>query len=238
MNNHMMAMLRDIAILFPAFLLVFSFRGFMKAFVARWMGDETAYQEGYMTLNPLAHVDIIGLSIILLGVYLLGFLLGGHVPRSMLYIFLIFMGVRWTYSVPFEPRNFKRIKLGATLTIIAGSIGCFLVAYLFLYFQKYMPFERLPIGVAKTLGGISGTVVLLAAYFGVLAMVPIPPFDGGQLLRYLLPYSRQGFVDWLEGYSMYILLALFFLPVVSDIFFGVIHFLGLLIVTLLSYLVI
>ena len=237
LSNSMMHAIRDIAVLFPAFLLVFTFRGFSRAIVARWMGDNTAYHEGFVTLNPLAHVDIFGLSLVLLFVYLLGLLLGGHAPRSMLYILLIFMGVRWTYPVPFEPRNFKKLKRGAVLTILAGSLGCFLLVYLFLYLHKYIPYNRMALGAALTLKSICDTVIMLSAYFGVLALVPIPPFDGGKLLQFVLPYSKQGIVTWLEEYSLFILLGLFLLPVVSDIFFGTIGFLGIMIISLLSYIV-
>lgn len=237
LNNNIMLLVRDVAILFPAFITVFTFRGFSRAIMAKWMGDDTAEREGFLSLNPLAHVDIFGLSIVILVIFFLAGLLGGNVPRAMLYIVLIFMGIRWTYSVPFEPRNFKKFKRGSVLTILASSLGCFLLTYVFLYFQKYFPFSRVPIGVSKSLQGIFGTIILLASYFGVLALLPIPPFDGGRLLQIVLPYSKQRIVTWLEEYSMFILIALFVLPVVSDVFFGAISFLGILVVYLLSGLV-
>lgn len=226
MQTHMMSLIRDVAILFPAFLAVFTFRGFARAVVARWMGDDTAYNEGYTTLNPLMHVDIAGLGIILLVVFLLGGMFAGDLPRSMLFIPLIFMGVRWSYSVPFEARNFKNVKWGGALTIFAGPLGGFLLALLFLYILRYLPVESMPTGVVVSLISICQTVVDLAIYFGVLELLPIPPFDGGRLLQFLLPYSKQNFIAWLEEHSLFIMLALFFVPVVSDFFFFGIHFLG------------
>lgn len=233
-NNNMMILLRDVAILFPSFLLVFTFRGFSRAIVAKWQGDDTAYRSGFVTLNPVAHVDIVGLSIVLFVLFLLGGLLGGSFSRPMLYILLIFMGVRWTYTVPFEPRNFRSLKRGAVLTILASSFGCFLLTFIFLYVQKYLPFNYLHLGAAKSIASIGQTVILLSSYFGVLALLPIPPFDGGRLLQFVLPYSKQWIVSWLEEYSLFILLALFLLPVVSDLFFAMINTVTFFVIQLLS----
>jgi Peptidase family M50. len=233
-NGYVMALLRDIAILFPAFLIVFTFHGFARAIVARWMGDNTAYQEGYVSLNPLMHVDIMSMTVVLLIVFLVGGLFAGALPRSMLYILLLFMGVRWTYSIPFEVRNFKSVRRGMILTTLAGPLSCFVLTFLFLYVQKYLFLIAMPFGVAKSLQGICAAVVVLGAYFGVLGLLPIPPFDGGRLLQFILPYSKQGIVHWLEEYSFFILLALFLVPGISDLFFGGINILGFYIISFLS----
>lgn len=225
-NDHLMLLFRDVAILFPAFLIVFTFRGFARALVAKWMGDDTAYEQGFVTLNPLAHVDVFGLSIILLVIFLLGGLFGATLPRAMLLILLIFMGIRWTFPIPVEEKNFKSLKRGAILTILAGPLGGFVVAFIFLYLRKYIPYDLMPIYAVKSIIEICEMVIDLAVFFGVLDLLPIPPFDGGKLLRFFLPYSKRGFLDWLEEYSLYIMLALFFLPVVSDVFFITIGFLG------------
>ena len=237
MHTRMIDLLSQIAIVFPAFLAVFTFRGFFRAFVAKWMGDDTAYQEGFVSLNPLAHVDVAGLSIILLVMFVLGGLLVGVLDRRMLYIFIVFLGVRWAYPVPFEPRNFRNYKQGAILTILAGPIGCFLVALIFMYVHRFLPFRSMSIGVAKSLIEITSTTTMLGVYFGVLAFLPVPPFDGGRLLQFALPYLKQGIVTWLETYSFFIVLALFVLPGVSDAFFGFINSVSFVVVTLLSKLV-
>lgn len=237
MSEQIIYLIRNLAILFPAFLMVFTFRGFSRAIVAKWMGDETAYQEGFVSLNPLAHVNIAGLSIILLVVFLLGALLLGQLPPRMLYIFLILIGVRWIYPVPFEPGNFRKIKRGAVFTILAGPIGCFLLALIFMYFRAYLPINLVPPGIAKSLIEIFDTTIGLSAYFGVLTFIPIPPFDGGRILEFVLSYDKQWIVSWLEEYSFIILLSLFLLPVVSDIFFGAVSYLAFLIISFLSMLV-
>jgi len=221
MFNHAVSeLLRDIAILFPVLLIVFTFRGFFRALVARWQGDNTAYQHGYLTLNPLAHVDISGVLLVLLIVFVLGAVMGGRYTRQMLYALLIMIGVRWTYRVPFEPRNFTKMKRGVILTLLAGPIGCFLLSLISMYLLAYIPFSLFNPGVTKTLVEIFIEIIRLSVWFGVLGLIPIPPFDGGRLLQFLLPYSKQATLAWLEEYSIFVILVLFFLPVTSDIFIG------------------
>jgi len=238
MSHHLMASLRDVSILFPSFLAVFTFRGFAKSLVAKIMGDDTSSKNGFLTLNPLAHVDIIGLSIILALVFFLGSMFPGEMHRSVLIILLIFMGVKWTKTVPFDVRKFKNIKSGTILTMLASSIGSIFVALIFLYLQKYLPVNAISIGAYKTFISIFSMIIDVSVFFCVLDLLPIPPFDGAKVLQFLLPYSKQGIITWLEQNSFIIVFVLFFVPIVSDIFFFGVSLLGALIKVLLSALVI
>ena len=238
MPHHLMASLRDVSILFPAFLAVFTFRGVARSFVAKLMGDDTSYQSGFLTLNPLAHVDIMGLSLILAVVFFLGSVFPGELHRSALIILLIFMGVKWTRTVPFDVRNFKNIKSGAVLTMLASSIGSIFLAFIVLYLQKYLPVGLIPIGAYKTFISIFNMVIDISVFFCVLDLLPIPPFDGAKVLQFLLPYSKQGIITWLEQNSFIIVFVLFFVPIVSDIFFFGVSLLGTLIKILLQMLVV
>ncbi len=237
MRSHLPELLRNVAMLFPAFLMVFSFSGFCRALVAKIMGDDTPRECGFLTVNPLAHVDIVGMSIILVVIFLIGGLLGEHIPLAMLYTLLIFLGIRWVYTVPFESRNFKYERLGAILTLLAGPVGSFLLTLIFLYILKYFPYGYINLAIEKSIVLIFNMTVVLGAYFGVLSLVPIPPFDGGRLLKFILPKSRQNIVMFLEEYSLFIILAIFLIPGLSYYFFKTISELSLKIVTLLSGLV-
>jgi len=213
-------LVRDVAILFPAFLFVFTFRGFFKAWVAKIMGDKTAYVTGFLTLNPVAHVDVFGLLIILLGLFLIGGMLPGLLPRALLFLMLIALGVRWTFPIPINERNFSNRRRGMIVTTLAGPAGNFFLALIFLYLRIYLPFHLLSFNVAIPLAQVCSAVTEMAIYFGVIDLIPIPPFDGGYLLAYLAPPSFQDTVRILEQYSLFILLSLFLLPGVSDLFFG------------------
>src|SRR4051812_19446859 len=119
MDSHFLQLVRDVAILFPAFLIVFSFRGFFKSWVAKIQGDETPADMGFLTLNPLAHVDVFGLLLVLGFLFVLGGLFPGTFSRAILFIFLIAIGARWTYPVPINELNFRKRVRGAVLTTLA-----------------------------------------------------------------------------------------------------------------------
>lgn len=228
-SNNLMQVLNLIATLFPVFLLVFTFKGFFQALVAKLMGDSTAEDEGFLTLNPLAHVDIAGLSIVLIVFFLLGALLGEKIPRGILFIMLITLGVRWTIPVPINDSNFKKYRLGGILTALSGSLGNFVLAFCATLAIKVVFACGLPRYALVSLLEILKSLMSVAIFFGLLDLIPLPPFDGGRILHYVLPYSQQHIVAWLEQYALYILLILFFAPGVSTLFLNGIATLGSLI---------
>jgi len=117
MNTVFAEALAQIAILAPVFLLAVSFHEFAHALVANILGDNTAKKAGRLTLNPLKHIDLLGV------------------------LFLLVFRVGWARPVPFNPLNFKRPRLFSVLTAVAGPASNFLLAYLFLYGVKYFPAE-------------------------------------------------------------------------------------------------
>ncbi|MBU1007567.1 site-2 protease family protein [Candidatus Dependentiae bacterium] len=206
------------AVVFPAFLVVFTVRGFARAFVARRMGDDTAYHEGFLSLNPIVHVDVVMLSFLLFVSLLISGIFEGRVYSSLVYNILIFMGIRWSYRVPIETRNFKRFKLGTILTTIAGPLGCFSLVLVFLYIARYLPYHLMSDGVVISLVSICRETIRSGLWFGVFHLLPIPPLDGGRLLQFMLPPSKQAILSWLETYFIFILIGLLVLPGVSDVF--------------------
>lgn len=219
-TNNVLQLLSSIAVLFPVFLLVFTFRGFIQALVANLMGDDTAKQEGFLTLNPLVHVEIFGLTLMILLFFVFGSLLGEALPRSIIFILLIILGARWTNPVPVEENNFKHYRLGGILTALSGSLGNVILATLSVLSIKGLLLTQIPRYALVSLLEILKTVVDIAIFFGVLDLIPLPPFDGGKLLRYVLPQSLQYVINWLEEYALFILLAVFFLPGISNFFLG------------------
>lgn len=219
-TNHVLQLLREIAVLFPVFLLVFTFRGFIQALVANLMGDSTAKEEGFLTLNPLAHVELFGLTAMIVIFFSFSSLLGDTIPRSILFILLIILGVRWVYPVPIEENNFKNYRLGGVLTALSGFIGTLILALISVITIRVLLITQIPRYALVSLLEILRTIVDVALFFGILNLIPLPPFDGGKLLRYVLPLSQQHIVNWLEEYALFILLGVFFLPGISDFFFG------------------
>ena len=217
MNKDMLDLLSQIAILFPTFLLVFTFRGFFKALIATLMGDNTPRLAGFLTLNPLAHVDIYGILLLLAILFFIGGLLPGMVARGVLLVCLIIMGIRWVHPVPISESSFTWKNLGMVLTILSGVFGGLMLSLIFLYLRHYVPFGILPPNVAIAFFQIISAVIELSLFFCAFDLIPLPPFDGGRLLAFFAPRSLQPFVQMLEEYSLFIFIGLLILP--GDVFF-------------------
>ena len=78
----------------------------------------------------------------------------------------------------------------------------------------------------KTLFSFLNEIAQIGIWFGVLDLIPLPPFDGGRMLKYVLPHSMQDFLHTLESYSLYIILALFIIPGISDVFLGTLAYIS------------
>jgi Zn-dependent protease len=215
-----LVLLNDITILFFVFLFVFTFKGFFQAIITKLMGDSTAQDEGFLTLNPLSHVDILGLFAVLSVYLIVGLIFSETLPREMLFILLVTFGARMIIPIPINDSNFRHYVWGGIVTSLSGAIGNFLLALCAMIITRLLMVMPLPAYALISFLGIIKTLVNIAVIFGLLDLVPLPPFDGGRLLRYVLPYSKQYIVLWLEEYSFFILLILFFAPGISDLFFG------------------
>lgn len=91
-------------LLIGALVMSISIHEFSHAFAAFKLGDPTGKNMGRMTLNPKAHLDLVGT------------------------IFLIFIGFGWGKPVPFNPQNLKNPKRDAALISLAGPLSNFILA--------------------------------------------------------------------------------------------------------------
>ncbi len=219
-DTKIFSLLNDVIILLFIFLAIFSFKGFFQTLIAKIMGDNTATDEGFLTMNPLVHVDLAGLCTILGVYFVVGLIFAESLPYDMLFVLLVAFGARMIIQVPIDEHNFRNYKLGGILTSLAGAIGNFLLAFCSMILMKIMFSITLPGYVLVTFLKIIKAIINTSLLFGLLNLMPLPPFDGGRMLRYIIPYSRQYIVSFLEDYSFFILLILFFAPGISDMFFG------------------
>ena len=181
-------LLASMAIIIPAFLLALSFHEFSHALVATLLGDTMARRAGRLTLNPMAHIDPLGL------------------------LFLIVFRIGWARPVPFDPTNFKRPRIDAVLTAFAGPLSNLILAILGLFALKYLPVGLMTKVVAMTLVQMLKALVYINVMLGVFNMLPLPPLDGSHLLHALLMAKFPRFVFWIWRYSLFILLLIFMLP--------------------------
>ncbi|MFC1894356.1 site-2 protease family protein [Candidatus Dependentiae bacterium] len=220
-SDQLMKLVSEIAILFPAFLVIFTFRGFFTALVAKKLGDDTAYNDGFLSLNPLVHIDLFGLLFMLAFLILISSFLG-FFNTGFLFVIFILLGVRWSITVPINDKNFKYHTMGIVLTTLASSLGSCFVILFFMYLTKYFPYQLLPKYAVITVIEIFQAIIDLSTFWAVLDLIPIPPFNAGRLLKFILPSSCQSWILFLEEYSIYVFLGLFFIPGISHVFFRLI----------------
>ena len=173
----------EILILLVVILFSMTVHEAMHAYVGYWLGDDTAKQEGRLTLNPIAHID--PFLTLLLPILLL--LSGGP----------IFGGAK---PVPFNPTRVKYGEFGAMLVGIAGPF-----TNLFIAFVAFGIFAVIGEGIFSEILKMAVTVNI---GFFVFNMIPIPPLDGSRLLYYLAPDTARRIMQSLENYGIIIVLVI------------------------------
>lgn len=176
----------------PAVFLAFSFHEFAHAYVAYKMGDPTPKIQGRLTLDPMAHVDWIGLI-----------------------MFTVF-GFGWAKPVQVNPSNFRNRKRGDILVSLAGPVANLLLAVIAFIILQILgnilpinPFTN-ALNVNTTIYLIIDNIVRLNIVFALLNLVPIPPFDGYRIVKNIFFRRNANFFWQLERYSIIILFAFIF----------------------------
>lgn len=165
--------------------------------VANWLGDDTAYYQGRLTLNPFAHLDLLGT------------------------ISMVLFGYGWAKPVPVNPRRFKcNMRLGMALTALAGPVSNLILALLCTIFLKGTNLIGDVSGQEffYFLGWVFASMCIANIGLAFFNLLPIPPLDGSRILNYFLPYRAQQFMDRLENYSMYIIIGLLIVSDRTDLF--------------------
>ena len=175
----------------PGLLLALVLHEYAHARVAVAMGDFTPKLTGRLTLNPMAHIDPIGLLMLLVARF------------------------GWAKPVMINPRNFKDMKKGNILVALAGPAANFLTAFVTLFIMMVL----FKFGMLNTVGikTVLSMIVLFNINFGIFNLIPLPPLDGSKILLEFLPGELAYKYMGLERYSFIILIILIMTPVLSSI---------------------
>lgn len=171
-------------------LIAFTFHEFAHAATADALGDVTPRNYGRLTLNPLAHLDLMGT------------------------ITLLFAGFGWAKPVPVNPYALRRkTSAGLMLVSIAGPASNLLLAVL-----AAIPLRLRWVPLTMSTGPILPTwgEFLLEFLFVNLALflfnlIPLAPLDGEKVITFFLPEHWAEFYDRIRPYSPMILLAVIFI---------------------------
>ena len=155
---------------------------------ALWQGDHTARRAGRLSLNPLKHIDIVGL------------------------VLLITVHFGWAKPVPINMRNFRRPKLGMALTALAGPMGNALLALTMTpaYAAALVWYGSSGSLWAYYLVYFLLMVITVSIGLMVFNLIPIPPLDGSKILFSVLPPKWLVPLLRYERYGMILLVALLY----------------------------
>lgn len=166
----------------PGVIIALSFHEFAHAFVADRLGDPTPRNQGRLTLDPLKHIDPVGIFL------------------------LIFAHMGWGKPVQINPNNFSKVskEKGEALVALAGPVMNFILAFILMIIFYAMIVFIPGTGVLNSLKAINVmNVVITMIYYaivvniglGVFNLIPIPPLDGSKIFLRFLPYRAQRWID-------------------------------------------
>lgn len=160
----------------PGVLIAITFHEFAHGYVAYKLGDNTAKNEGRLSLNPLDHLDPIGT------------------------LMLLVAGFGWGKPVHVNPRNYTRkmsMEKGEALVSLAGPLMNFILAIIFtLIYCAIYKFA----GMSFRLSTVGGVIINLIVFtisinigLGVFNLIPLPPLDGSKIIMPFLPHNAKQF---------------------------------------------
>ena len=158
----------------PGVLLAITFHEFAHGLAAYKLGDNTAKNEGRLSLNPLDHLDPVGT------------------------LMLLFAGFGWGKPVHVNPTNYTRkisMEKGEAIVSVAGPLTniilAFLLALVYEAFIKFASVEFLVSTVGNIIKLMIGSAITTNIGLGVFNLIPLPPLDGSKIIMPFLPYNAK-----------------------------------------------
>lgn len=178
-----------------AVMVALTVHEFSHAFVAYKLGDPTAKKNGRMTLNPMAHLDAMGII-----------------------SFLLF-GFGWAKPVPINPYNFKKIKRDIFLVSMAGVVSNFILFFIFypLTILMMRAFNVSQSTISLIFVHLFSYIYQVNLILMVFNLLPIYPLDGFNALASQLRYDNK-YVTFMQKYGAFILIAVALLFSYTNVF--------------------
>lgn len=195
LENFDLGQLIDLLIQVIAALLCVSFHEMGHGYAAWLLGDATARQRGRVSMNPLRHIDPLGL------------------------LLLVTAGFGWAKPVPVDMGHFRHPKLGMALTALAGPFSNFLMGTAALALASALYHFALAQMMTSLwlyyVFLLLLRITILSVGLGIFNLIPIPPLDGSKAVFSLLPDRIYYTILRYERYLMLVLFVLVFLNVLD-----------------------
>ena len=176
----------------PGIIIAMVVHEFAHARVAYALGDFTPKLAGRLTLNPAAHVDPIGLLMLLVAHF------------------------GWAKPVQINPYNFRNPRRDDLLVSLAGPMANLITAFFTMIFMVLL--LKMDFEMSRGMQLVFTLIMVININFAIFNMLPIPPLDGFHVLQNILPYEMARQLEGLERYSMIFLIIILMTPILSYIF--------------------
>ena len=181
----------------PGIIIALTFHEFAHAKAANLLGDPTPKLQGRVTLNPIAHIDIIG------------------------FIALMLVGFGWGKPVQINGNYFKHFKRDEIIVSLSGVTMNLLLAIIFAGVLKIMDITAYDFFANNVLGSYLTTMVSGIVWINIVLMVfnimPIPPLDGFTVIAELAHLREKGIYRQVYDKGPIILLLLIFFHITDKV---------------------
>ncbi len=170
----------------PGVIIAIAFHEFAHAWMAVKLGDDTPRLQGRLSLDPLKHLDPIGIMM------------------------LMFCGIGWGRPVQIDSSNFdpKHRKNGEALVALAGPVMNFILAFIFTLIYglilKYAGLSFLSVTPGEVVIEMIEYAITLNIGLGVFNLLPLPPLDGSKIFIRFMPYNIR---NWIYDHEMWFYMA-------------------------------
>ena len=177
----------------PGLLMALVIHEYAHALIADKMGDSTPRMTGRLTLNPIAHIDPIGLIMLLVAQF------------------------GWAKPVMINANNFRNWRKGEICVSLAGPFANFILALVMFAVRMILYWSGIRM---RSLDLVLDLIIIYNINFGIFNLIPLPPLDGFHVLEEFLPYKVK-YSDKYRKFMFYaprVVMVLIFISAVTSSF--------------------